>query len=115
MNALAAMALAAGELVCEFEGGTMMLYALRSSTDGAVLQTDRAGHRPVALREDRRFLYLVQDDGASVRVTTLTGCDRTRHSACTRFNASHAWHFDHRLKAPPADAAPGRCEPWRVD
>ena len=115
MNTLAALALAAGELVCEFEGGPMMLYALRTPAEGAVLQSDRAGQRPVTLREDRSFFHLVQDDGASVRVTTLTGCELGGKSACTRFKASHAWHFDHRFTEPPAGATPGRCEPWRVD
>ena len=115
MNALAAMALAAGELVCEFDSGRVMLYAMKSADDGAVLQSGRAGRRPVVLREAGGQVHLVQDDGASVRTTALMTCIRTKHGACTRFEAAHAWHFDPRVRELPVGATPGRCEPWRTD
>jgi hypothetical protein len=115
VNALAAMALAAGELLCEFDSGAMLLYAMKSADEGAVLQAGRAGRRPVFLRESSGQVHLVQDDGASIRMTTLTSCIQTKGSACTRFTAAHAWHFDHRARKLPHGAAPGRCEPWKMD
>jgi hypothetical protein len=115
VNALAAMALAAGELLCEFDSGAMLLYAMKSADEGAVLQAGRAGRRPALLRETGREVHLVHDEGASVRTTALTTCTRSKHGACTRFEAAHAWHFDPHARELPVGAAPGRCEPWRTD
>jgi hypothetical protein len=88
-----------------------------------VLQSRRAGRHAVALRAETDRLHLIEDDGASLRVTTLTACTRRKGGACTRFEARHAWHFDSRarsnpnasfLRQPPGGAQ-GRCEPWKMD
>lgn len=115
MNALAAMALAAGELVCEFDSAGVMLYAVKSADEAAVLQAGRAGRRPVALRKSGSQVHLVEDDGASVRTTALTTCTQTKRGACMRFEAVHAWHFDLYARELPAGASRGTCEPWRTD
>ena len=115
MNTLAAMALAAGELVCEFDSTGMMLYAMKSASEGAVLQAGRIGRRPVFLRESGRTVQLVQDDGASLRTTALIACIRTKQGTCVQFEAAHAWHFDPRARELPPGATAGRCEPWRME
>jgi hypothetical protein len=65
--------------------------------------------------------------GSSVRVTTLTGCERTKFrdgvETCVRFRARHAWHFDARaliepdasFERQPSGAPVGACEPWKMD
>jgi len=137
MNALAAAALAAGELVCEFSDGyrksllaaisgdaprteLTVLYDLHSAQ---VLQNGKAGRRDIAIRDGASALHLIQAEGPTVRVTTLLSCTRGSGESCTRFDARHAWHFD--TSAPldpdaafarlPSGAASGSCEPWRVD
>ncbi len=137
MNALAAAALAAGELLCEFDDGyrksllaainndpprteLLLLYDLQASQ---VLQGGKAGRREVAVREGAQWLHLIQSEGPSVRVTTLTACTRGEEAACTRFAATHAWHFDASVQfdpdgafaRQPSGAASGTCEPWRVE
>lgn len=142
MNALAASLLAAGELVCEFTDGyrksliaaiagnapkteRILLYESISADSARVLDTQRAGRKPVRIRTDPQHVHLIQRDGPSVRVTTLTGCTRTSLTTdlCTRFTARHAWHFDtsalldpaSSFAAQPSGAATGTCEPWRID
>lgn len=141
MSALAAAALAAGELICQFDDGhrrsylaqlagdrpqveAVLLYEVREGSDSAVLDSRRTGRRAVAAREDAGRLHLIESDGATVRVTTLMECTRSNAAgACTRFSASHAWHFDTRarqepdasFRRQPSGAASGSCEPWRVD
>jgi hypothetical protein len=142
MNALAASLLAAGELVCEFTDGyrrsliaamagdppkveRILLYDAIALGTARVLDSRRAGRKPVEIRNDRQHVHLIQRDGASVRVTTLTDCTRTSLATdlCTRFAARHAWHFDSSalldpassLASQPSGAAPGTCEPWRVE
>ncbi|HWA38558.1 MAG TPA: hypothetical protein VG873_11885 [Burkholderiales bacterium] len=115
MNTLAAMALAAGELVCEFDSTGILLYAMQSADRGSVLQSGRHGRRSVFLKDAGGEAHLVEDDGTSVRTTALTTCTRSKGGACTRFAAAHAWHFDPRAHQLPAGATPGVCEPWRMD
>jgi len=144
MNALAAAALAAGELVCEFNDGyrrsllaavageplqteRLLVYEGLGSVRTDVLSSRRPGRRPVLVREGAANVYLIESDGPSVRVTTLTACtrltEREGSERCTRFSARHAWHFDGAaltdpdgaLAREPSGAASGVCEPWRVD
>lgn len=142
MNALAASVLAAGELVCEFSDGyrksllaaiagdppkteRVLLYDAIVSDSARVLDTQRTGRKRVDIRTDPQHVHLIQRDGPSVRVTTLTGCTRTSLATdlCTRFTARHAWHFDtsalldpaSSFSSQPTGAATGTCEPWRVD
>jgi hypothetical protein len=144
VNALAAAALAAGELICEFSDGyrkslladiakdpprteMILVYEALKGDRAEVLSSRQPGRRPVNVRSTESFLHLIQDEGASVRVTTLTGCLRTKWrpagETCTRFSASHAWHFDPSarldpdasLARQPPGAASGVCEPWKID
>ena len=123
MSTLAAVLLAAGELICDFQADALMLYELHTVDEGAVLDSRRPGRRPVAVREEDGQLHLIEGEGPSVRVTTLTSCTRGDLTRCTRFAAQHAWHFDTRaqhepaasLRRQPSGAASGTCEPWRVD
>ena len=144
MNGLAAAALAAGELVCEFDDGyrkgllaeiagdpprteLLLLYDFPQAGAARVLASNKPGRRPVLVREGKEGLHFIEPDGASVRVTSLTACSRTKvrggEEICTRFAARHAWHFDSTalldpdasLKRQPSGAAAGRCEPWRTD
>ena len=144
MNSLAAAALAAGELICEFHDGyrrsllagvagdaprteLLLIYEALHDATPQMLSSRHPGRHAVSLREGSEYLHLVQREGPSVRVTTLTGCTRTKwqngSETCTRFSAQHAWHFDAMpragwdasFRARPSGAASGVCEPWRVD
>lgn len=144
MNALAAAALAAGELICEFSDGyrksllaeiagdpprteLVLVYEALRADSAQVLSTRRPGRRDVRVHAAGEHLHLIQHDGAAVRVTTLTACTRTGwrggEEICTRFEARHAWHFDtsahldpeRSLARQPRGAATGVCEPWRID
>ena len=144
MNPLLATALAAGELICEFSDGyrksylaeltrdapraeLLLVYEKVSGESAQVIASKRPGRKPVQVRAEGEYIHLIQSEGPSVRVTTLTGCTRTKMrgdvEACTRFSARHAWHFDMSVhKEPdasfarqPTGAATGSCEPWRVD
>jgi hypothetical protein len=144
MNELAAAALAAGELICEFSDGyrksllaqlageaprteTLLVYESLKGHSAEVLSSRKPGRARVAVREGTRYVHFIQDEGPSVRVTTLTGCTRVRwkngEELCTRFTARHAWHFDRSahldpdgsFSRQPSGAATGVCEPWRVD
>jgi hypothetical protein len=123
MSTLAAMLLAAGELVCDFDAGTMMLYEVSSADRASVLDSRRPGRRTVSIREAEGQLHLIEGDGPSVRVTTLTSCTRGDFLRCTRYAAQHAWHFDAAafrepaasFQRRPSGSASGRCEPWRIE
>lgn len=130
MNTLAAAVIAAGELVCQFGSGerqSLVAYEALTPESAEVLSSGRPGRRSVAVRPGAEYLHLVQAEGASVRLTTLTGCTRYRsrggEAVCTRFAARHAWLFDAAassdpdgaFRRQPSGAAAGACEPWRVD
>lgn len=144
MNALAAAALAAGELVCEFSDGyrrsllaavagdkptseVLLVYEGLGSPTPEVLSSRRPGRHPVVVRAGTDAVYFIEAIGPSVRMTTLTGCariqDKDGEARCTRFEARHAWHFDADARIDPdraasrlpSGAATGVCEPWRVD
>ena len=144
MNPLAAAALAAGELICEFNDGyrrsliaelvgdaprveLVLVYEALREDSAEVLSTRRPGRRAVKVRAASGQLHLIEQDGPSVRVTTLTACTRKKLRAdgevCTRFDARHAWHFDSTAGLDPAaaavrvpsGAATGSCEPWKVE
>lgn len=144
MNALAAAALAAGELICEFGDGyrksllaeiagdapraeLVLLYEMLNAGSAQVLASNQAGRKPVLVRSGTDSIHFIQPDGASVRVTTLTSCmgakSRDGQEICTRFAARHAWHFDTAarldpdasLSRQPSGAATGRCEPWSAE
>jgi len=144
MNALLATALAAGELICEFSDGYRKSYLAELSGDvprpemffvyedvkgesARVVASRRAGRKPVQVRSEGEYIHLIQEDGPTVRVTTLTECTRSKWKdgaeVCTRFAARHAWHFDTAarqdpdasFRRQPTGAATGSCEPWRLD
>jgi hypothetical protein len=144
VNSLAAAALAAGELICEFSDGyrksllaeiagdrsrteLVLVFEALSREGAQVLSTVKPGRRMVDVRPTENLLHLIEREGPSVRVTTLTGCTRTHwrdgEQLCTRFDARYAWHFDTTalvepdasFRRQPSGAALGSCEPWRVD
>lgn len=144
MNPLAAAALAAGELICEFSDGyrrsllaaiagapprteLMLVYEAVKADSAEVISSAKPGRNPVRVVATDRYVHFIQDEGPSVRVTTLTGCTRTKwhdgEETCTQWSAQHAWHFDTSARfAPdeaferlPAGVATGTCEPWKVD
>ncbi|MBV8031992.1 MAG: hypothetical protein JO035_10835 [Betaproteobacteria bacterium] len=144
MSALLASVLAAGELLCEFSDGYRKSYLAELAGDpprtemflvyegvgpssANVIASKRAGRKPVEVRAEGDYVHFIQSDGPTVRVTTLTGCTRTKPSegepTCTQFSARHAWHFDTTARQAadasflrqPSGAASGTCEPWRVD
>jgi hypothetical protein len=122
VNALAAAALAAGELICEFKEDVLVYEALRGRS-AEVLSMLYPGRRAVRVHLGAAYVHLVETVGASVRVTTLTGCLEDSEKSCSRFSAVHAWHFDARVYSDPdaafarlpSGAATGACEPWRID
>jgi hypothetical protein len=144
LSPLAAAALAAGELICEFNDGyrrsviaemagdtprveMVLVYEALREDSAEVLSTRRPGRRAVKVRAAGEQLHLIEQDGPSVRVTTLTECTRTTWrdgvEVCNRFSARHAWHFDSSAALDPAGAAArlpsgaatGSCEPWKVE
>jgi len=144
VNALAAAALAAGELICEFNDGyrksllakiagdtprteMVLVYEALKPDSAEVLSTRRPGRRAVKVRATGEQLHLIEQDGPSFRVTTLTACTRTRLGAggevCNKWDARHAWHFDSTASFDPdgaaarlpSGAATGSCEPWKVE
>lgn len=144
MNLLAASALAAGELICEFHDGyrrslladltgepprveLLLIYEAVKADSAQVLSSRTPGRKPVVARAGSETFHLIQPAGPSVRVTTLTGCTRSKwrgdEEHCTRFTARHAWHFDtaahldpdRSLKRQPSGASAGICEPWKLD
>ncbi len=144
MNALLATALAAGELICQFSDGyrksylaeiagdpprqeTLLVYEAVTNGSAEVIESRKPGRSPVQVRADGEYIHLIQSDGPSVHVTTLTGCTRWKirdgQEVCTRFSARYAWHFDTTarfdadasFKRQPTGAASGSCEPWNVE
>jgi len=144
VNALAAAVLAAGELICEFNDGyrksllaaiagdppraeLMLIYESVTLQSAEVFSSRKPGRRPVVVRATDRYVHFIQDDGPSVRVTTLTECTRSKfrgdEEVCTRWSALHAWHFDalarispdRSFERAPSGAATGSCEPWKLD
>ena len=144
MNGLAAAVLAAGELVCEFHEGyrrnliaelkgdaqhadLFLVYEALTAESAEVLSTRKPGRHPVSVRMTERAVHLVQVEGPSARVTTITGCSlwKLKRGAehCVRFEARHAWHFSVRATGNPdavyarlpSGAATGACEPWSLD
>lgn len=137
-------ALAVGDLICEFgrHGGPslvgevagapgatdlLLVYEEVTPESARVVSTQAPGRRPVRVRATAKAVHFLEPLGSSVRVTTLTGCERQRlrggRLACVRYTAQHAWHVgEHALADPdlayaqlPPAAAAGRCEPWQVD
>lgn len=137
-------ALAAGDLICEFDHGyrrslvadllgdspsteLLLVYEAVQPESAQVLSTRTPGRRPVLVRATGKAVHFIERVGPSVRVTTLTGCERSKRKkgvqTCVRYAAQHAWHFDALAAADPdraferlpSGAAKGRCEPWQVD
>jgi hypothetical protein len=144
VNPLAAALMSAGELICEFSDGyrksllaeisgdaprteLMLVYEAVRADSAEVLSTGRTGRRPVRIEATDRYVHLIQAEGPSVRVTTLTDCTRFKwrgsEEVCTRFTARHAWHFDDSARFQPdvsfarlpSGSATGVCEPWKID
>jgi hypothetical protein len=137
-------ALAQGDLICEFrEGwrrsliadlvgepepvGLLLVYEAVTPARAAVLSSKTPGRRPVAVRSTDAHVHFIERVGPSVRVTTLTGCERRKWKngaeTCVRFPARHAWRFDTRallepdaaFERQPSGASVGACEPWHID
>lgn len=136
-------AIAARELVCEFGDGDrreivadlamprpsklMVIYESVKPDSAEVLSTQQPGRRPVRVRASEDAIHFIEPVGRSVRVTTLTACEKWKvrrgREMCVRFTARHAWHFDSlaHLKpdasfaSQPSGAQAGTCEPWSVD
>jgi len=137
-------ALTQGDLICEFHEGwrhsliadlvgepdpvaLLLVYEQVTPERAAVLSSKTPGRRPVAVRATVEHVHFIERVGPSVRVTTLTGCARTKWKdgveTCVRFTARHAWHFDTRARVEPdaafarqpSGASVGACEPWNID
>jgi len=144
VNELAAAVLAAGELICEFQHGfkrsviadlvgaprntdLMLVYEALAPESAQVVSSERPGRHEVRVRASATGVHLIEPAGESVRVTTLTGCEKWKwkhgEQTCARFAARYAWHFDTRalrdpdraLAAQPSGTSIGRCEPWKID
>ena len=136
-------ALEAGDLVCEFRNpferdlfaalteelppSRMLVYEGVTENSARVIASGRVGKRPVVVRSVGDTVHLIEPDGPSVRVTTLTECKDSRVKdgvdTCVRFGARHAWHFDvagtlgpdlSRVKV-PSGASIGVCEAWTTE
>jgi hypothetical protein len=136
-------ALKVGDLICEFSHGyrqslvaelageprasdLLLVYESVQPEAAQVVSTQSPGRRAVVVRTTGSGVHFIERVGPSVRMTTLTGCERTKWkngADCARIAAQHAWHFDARAVADPdyalarlpSGAATGRCEPWQVD
>ena len=136
-------ALDAKDLICEFRDpfqrdlfaalteelppSKMLVYESVTENSARVIASGRVGKRPVVIRAIGDTVHLIEPDGPSVRVTTLTECKDTRVKdgvdTCVRFSARHAWHFDvagtlgpdlARVKV-PSGASVGVCEAWNTE
>jgi hypothetical protein len=137
-------AIAVGDLICEFGEGArrssiadlvnaprtsdlLLVYEMINAQSAQVLSTSAPGRHAVVVRPTGKAVHFIERVGPSVRVTTLTGCERRKlrrgAQTCVRFTARYAWHFDESaLSDPdrafaelPAGAMAGRCEPWQLD
>ncbi|MGH8688590.1 MAG: hypothetical protein ACREVQ_12870 [Burkholderiales bacterium] len=137
-------ALQVGDLICEFgapgrpslvadlvaaprRADLLLVYESVTHDSAQVVSTRVPGRRPVQVRSTAKAVHFIEYDGPSVRVTTLTGCERRKwkgeEQICVRFRATHAWHFDmsaasdpdRAFERLPSGAASGECEPWQVD
>jgi len=137
-------ALVQGDLICEFREGwrrslvadllgdpdpvtLLLVYEAVTPAGAEVLSSQTPGRKAVAVRTTDEHVHFIERVGRSVRVTTLTGCERSQWNGgvetCVRFAAQHAWHFDRTaLNAPdaalerqPSGASIGACEPWKID
>lgn len=137
-------ALKAGDLICEFSHGyrqslvaelageprtadLLLVYEAVGPDQAQVVSTQSPGRRTVAVRSTPGGVHFIERVGPSVRMTSLTGCERSAWKGgaetCVRFAAQHAWHFDalaavdpdRALERLPGGAARGGCEPWRLD
>lgn len=137
-------ALSVGDLICEFDHGNrrsllaelvgelpstelLLVYEAVQPGSAQVLSTRAPGRRSVVVRATGKAVHFIERLGPSVRVTTLTGCERHKRKkgvqTCVRYTAQHAWHFDELAAADPdraferlpSGASKGRCEPWLVD
>lgn len=137
-------ALEAGELICEFRHGfkrslladlagrpreadLMLVYESVSADAAQVVSSERPGRKQVRVRATDRAVHLIEPAGPSVRVATLTKCQRWKWKngveTCVRFSARYAWHFDAAahidpdasLERQPSGASTGACEPWSLD
>lgn len=137
-------ALAVGDLICEFgpafrrslladlvgeppSSELLLVYEAVRPESAQVLSTRAPGRRPVVVRATPAAVHFIERLGPSVRVTTLTGCERRKWKnggqTCVRYAAQHAWHFDAQAAADPdlaferlpSGASKGRCEPWSVE
>lgn len=119
-------------MLAELTGDTprvelVLVYEALKEGSAEVLSSRRPGRRPVKVRAAGGQLHLIEQDGPSVRVTTLTECtrvsERPEGDICTRFNARHSWTFDTTAPLEPAaaaarlpsGAATGSCEPWKIE
>ena len=137
-------ALEARDLICEFrhpfqrdliadlrddlpQTGLMLVYESVTADSAQVISSGRVGKRQVQIRAIGDAVHLIEPDGPSVRVTTLTDCKdwtwKEGVETCVRFSARHAWHFDvigtlgpdlGRVRV-PAGASVGVCEAWNAD
>ena len=137
-------ALDARDLICEFRNpfqrdlfaaltedpppaNLMLVYEGVTASSAKVIASGRVGRRPVLIRSLGDTVHLIEPDGPSVRVTTLTECKDWKWKdgveTCVRFGARHAWHFDvagtlgpdlTRLRV-PAGASVGVCEAWNTE
>lgn len=137
-------ALKVGDLICEFSNGyrhslladlagepraadLLMVYESVQPDAAQVVSTQAPGRRSVTVRSTPSGVHFIERVGPSVRMTTLTACERRKWKngtrTCARFTAQHAWLFDalaaadpdRALQRLPSGAAKGRCEPWQVD
>jgi len=136
-------ALQVGDLICEFgdgprsrvadlapaqrKPGLLLVYESVTPESAQVVSTQAPGRRAVLVRATAKAVHFIEFIGPSVRVTTLTGCERRKWKGvariCTRYRATHAWHFDAAAASDPdlafanlpSGAASGYCEPWRVE
>jgi hypothetical protein len=137
-------ALRSGDLICEFSHGyrqslvaelageprtsdLLLVYEAVQPDSAQLVSTQSPGRRAVAVRSTAGGVHFIEQVGPSVRMTSLTRCERSKWKngvqACVRFAAQHAWHFDalaaadpdRALERLPSGAARGRCEPWQVD
>jgi hypothetical protein len=88
-------ALAVGDLICEFDHGyrrslvadllgeppstdLLLVYEAVQPESAQVLSTRTPGRRAVEVRATGKALHFIERVGPSVRVTTLTACERSR-------------------------------------